>query len=315
MNSRDFDKIIRAKAPRAAFQEDWARQRATAREFLSRFNRGFDTQLLADEVGMGKTYVAMTLVSAMLRKETAGQQRALLITPPSAVLRAKWEQELRSFGDVYLRHDTTDVAPLRPLIVNDYWQLVANLHDYENDPVGRVTALRQGSVLDTFWTWCKSHRLLQHPKTPFRASDEFGFDRNSEEALSFTSWISLSGWHAFLDELRAGQEPLVREMARRLQTQDYGSALNWLNGVFRDYTAVQSRYTPDVLILGMSGLRRPKLNQWETQRFCTFLLAVLLKGTWEDTRKAFIKPLSKDNLIVAGMNSETLKQLERADLY
>ncbi|WP_430231265.1 helicase-related protein [Paraburkholderia tropica] len=315
MNSRDFDKIIRSKAPRPAFQEGWARQRATAREFLSRFNRGFDTQLLADEVGMGKTYVAMALIVAMLRNENAGQRRALLVTPPSAVLRAKWEQELRSFGDTYLRNDEGHVAPLRPLIVSDYWQLVANLHDYNDDPVGRVSALRQGSVLDTFWTWCKSHRLLQHPKTPCRASEEFAFDRNSEEALSFTSGISLSGWFAFLDELRAGQEPLVREMARQFQTQDYRGALFWLNGVFRNFTAVQSRYVPDVLILGMSGLRRPNLNQWETQRFCTFLLAVLLCGTWEGTRNNFITLLSDDNLIVAGMDSKKLKKLERADLY
>ncbi|HDR9032180.1 TPA: hypothetical protein QDB14_006475, partial [Burkholderia vietnamiensis] len=55
MTSIDFDKIIRTTAPRREYQADWTRQRETAKAFLSRFEDGFDTQLLADEVGMGKT--------------------------------------------------------------------------------------------------------------------------------------------------------------------------------------------------------------------------------------------------------------------
>ena len=313
MTSIDFDKIVRTTAPRREYQADWTRQRETAKAFLSRFEDGFDTQLLADEVGMGKTYVAMALLGAMLRGKPRSQRRALLITPPSAVLRSKWEQELRSFGDTYLGTEGKKVAPLRPLIVRDYWQLVANLHDYDNDPVGRVSDRRQGSVLNSFWIWCRTNQLLRHPNTNFRAND--GYDRNSEAALSFTSEISISGWWAFLDALRAAQEPLVREMASRLQTYEYGDALAWLNGVFREFTAQQSRYVPEVLILGMSGLRRPKLNQWETQRFCTFLLGVLLAGAWKQTRDPIIKALDDENVIVSGMTSEKLKQLERADLY
>lgn len=313
MTSIDFNKIIREQAVRPEYQADWTRQRETAKAFLARFEEGFDTQLLADEVGMGKTYVAMALIGAMLRGKRGNQRRALLITPPSAVLRSKWEQELRSFGDTYLGSERKTLAPLRPLIVSDFWQLVANLHDYDNDPVGRVTDRLQGSVLDTFWTWCKSNQLLNRPKTAFRDNDLF--DRNSEESLSFTSKISISGWWTFLDELKAGQEPHIREMATQLQGDETRDALAWLNGIFRDFTAVQGSYVPEVLIIGMSALRRPKMNQSETQRFCTFLLGVLLRGSWQATRDAFIKVLTDDKAILAGMDSQKLKALESADLY
>ena len=98
MSSQRFDTVIRAEAERPSFQKDWDRQRNTAREFLTRFENGFDTQLLADEVGMGKTYVAMGVIAARLLGARDADARALLITPSSAVLRAKWEQELRSFS-------------------------------------------------------------------------------------------------------------------------------------------------------------------------------------------------------------------------
>ena len=59
-----FDDIVRLEAPRPELARDWHRQRSTARELCTRLANGYDTQLLADEVGMGKTYVAMAVMAS-----------------------------------------------------------------------------------------------------------------------------------------------------------------------------------------------------------------------------------------------------------
>lgn len=52
--------------------------------------------VLADEVGMGKTYEAIGVLAAALQEDP--QRRALILTP-GPDLNMKWEKELRAFGD------------------------------------------------------------------------------------------------------------------------------------------------------------------------------------------------------------------------
>ncbi len=106
-------------------QTQWDRQRATAAHILERFDEGHDVQLLGDEVGMGKTYVALAVMAEHLLGAEE-PSRVLLVTPASAVLRTKWEQEVRSFGQNYV---SGTERQLQPMQVNTFWELVANLHD------------------------------------------------------------------------------------------------------------------------------------------------------------------------------------------
>ena len=314
MTHASLDEIVKVRAEKAAYQRDWDRQRATACEFLRRFEAGFDTQLLADEVGMGKTYVAMAVIAAKLSSSPRNDGRALLITPPSAVLRSKWEQEFRSFSQNYLCDGT---RVLRPLIVRNYWELVANLHDYGNEPIGQIRDEKLDCILYSLWRWAVKAKYLTNRMAWFYRLD--GFDQNSEQALRFASSYSLAAWWEFLDEYRARQADTVSELITALRGSnegpELGQAYSQVKKVFRQFAEIQDHYEPNVLILGMSALQTPRSDQLERKRFSTFVLGVLLTGKWEHTRKAFIKALKKTRTILDDAKDSTLVGLTKADLY
>ncbi|MBA8792924.1 hypothetical protein FHX74_000518 [Friedmanniella endophytica] len=80
---------LRIDSPVPAFQEDWTRQRRTASDILNRFRRQ-EGVILADQVGMGKTYVALAVaVSQILATKPLGQ---VLVLAPAAVA-DKWVRE------------------------------------------------------------------------------------------------------------------------------------------------------------------------------------------------------------------------------
>jgi hypothetical protein len=96
----------RMKNPR-----DAQRQKATVQEILRRFfaptaSKRYEIQVLADEVGMGKTYVALATAYSLLESMRNGTpdrdlegcyQRILIITPQNQALFQKWTQEVGEF--------------------------------------------------------------------------------------------------------------------------------------------------------------------------------------------------------------------------
>jgi len=107
--SEDFDlgrDKTRMKDPR-----DGARQTETVDAILARFferriTRRYPIQVLADEVGMGKTFVALATAYSILSAMRSGgsdddlagcYQKVLIITPPNQALFAKWQQETSEF--------------------------------------------------------------------------------------------------------------------------------------------------------------------------------------------------------------------------
>jgi hypothetical protein len=92
-------------------QMDSQRQHATAREILRRFGSSDprarqEMVLLADEVGLGKTYVALAVAVSMLDTIRKGEQLddlpsqrpvVLVLTPDSEALYNKWRREAETF--------------------------------------------------------------------------------------------------------------------------------------------------------------------------------------------------------------------------
>lgn len=317
MTPERFDAIVSPTAERTEYQGDWDRQRETARAFLERFEEGYETQLLADEVGMGKTYVAMALVAAKLLRPTKNDRRALLITPASAVLRSKWEQELRGFSEHYLV-GRNQRRTLRPLVVRNFWELVANLHDYGNEErLQKISKYMLDCILDSIWHWAVKAKYLSNKSSCFPGLDKFKAEDGF--ALQFASKYSMAAWSSFLHSHRAKQEHSVRALILNLKAIDdeQRNKLGWeeAKNLFKKFVTEQGLYEPNVLIIGMSSLKRPRTDQHDTQRFSTFVLGVLLKGCHEPTKKAFLKPLKKANLLVADADSELLANLAEGDLY
>jgi Helicase conserved C-terminal domain len=107
----------RMKDPR-----DAERQTATACEILARLfdnadSKRWEMQLLADEVGMGKTFVALAVAFSVLENMDGKQsdpdldgcyQKVLIVTPPNGALFNKWNREV---GEFVRRCVSADVSP------------------------------------------------------------------------------------------------------------------------------------------------------------------------------------------------------------
>lgn len=84
------------------FEEDWARQRRTASDILRRLQT-MEGVVLADQVGMGKTYVALAVVvSQILCEPELGR---VVVFVPAAVA-DKWVREWRKFSESLLEPGT-----------------------------------------------------------------------------------------------------------------------------------------------------------------------------------------------------------------
>jgi hypothetical protein len=107
--SRDFD--LGRDRTRMSDPNDAARQQCTVDALLDRFfnprsTERFEIQILADEVGMGKTFVALGLAYSILAHLRQGRtepdfegcyQRVLVLTPNNHALYSKWVREVGEF--------------------------------------------------------------------------------------------------------------------------------------------------------------------------------------------------------------------------
>jgi|LNFM01.1.fsa_nt_gb hypothetical protein len=306
-----------------AVQSHWDRQRATAAHILDRFEEGHDVQLLGDEVGMGKTYVALAVMAERLLRSRDNSRRALLVTPASSVLRTKWEQEIRSFSEKYVAPGRRELTPLQ---VNSYWDLVANLHDYQNHSSKNVTSERQRCLLEVTWQWFAARKAsatgkLMRTRWPILEQSwksDAAKKAKESEMVRFVSDFSIAAWHAFLDDQNASQRGQVIDMLARggqMWEDDPQMPLGKLKELFRDFVRCQDAYEPNVFIIPMSALGMPKRNSSGTRRFATFVLATLLISRWDETRGRCLKAMKGDDILIEKVTIKMLKEMSGLDLY
>ena len=139
--SEDFD--LGLDRARIQNRNDSDRQTATAKAILARFfgrvpSTRIDLQLLADEVGMGKTYVALAVAYSVLSHLKSGDvdadlegcyRKVLILTPRNHVLFKKWQREVDEFVGRCVRPDFRDEAAVwfRPTACSHFDELVAEL--------------------------------------------------------------------------------------------------------------------------------------------------------------------------------------------
>jgi len=117
-------------------EADQKRQRAEAVEILRRL-RNQPGVVLADEVGMGKTFVALAVAYSVATRSPRGP--VLVMVPPNLI--EKWEQDLKTFCDLYLdgrravlrdgatREDLTGLSAVRYGVARNSVDLMKLLDD------------------------------------------------------------------------------------------------------------------------------------------------------------------------------------------
>jgi ERCC4-related helicase len=108
---------------------DQERQRAEVEEILERLRRQSGV-ILADEVGMGKTFVALGVAYSIALRSPRGP--AIVMVPPGLI--DKWEQDLRAFCSLYVerRHPVRrDTAEPKDLIASTGFRYGVARHSIE----------------------------------------------------------------------------------------------------------------------------------------------------------------------------------------
>lgn len=98
----EWDPRVRLDGSSVISQSDAERQQRTAQEILRRLNNQPGV-ILADEVGLGKTFVALA-VAASVATSTRMKRPVVVMVPPA--LTSKWPQEWRTFAQYCLPADT-----------------------------------------------------------------------------------------------------------------------------------------------------------------------------------------------------------------
>lgn len=318
---RSLKKIIKIEHPDARVNppmaDNWRRQIRSAAAVARRHQRGYRTVLLADEVGLGKTYVALTAMARHIFQSDENDRKVLLVVPPSPVLAAKWEQEILTFNEKFIRYDLvqagllavnekkTDVRNLkskqmRPAYITGFWDMVENMHDFKDEPIGRLEDWKLNYFLRYFIDWW--NRYVRKPRKgklywpgPNEVFDyEPGF-------ISFRATYSRIAADCFLSEWLVGNLSLCGEMVDDLRSGRFdstGLAFNALKPLFKKFAAAQDAYEPNILILRMGSIRQePRLGGNPAFPISPFIAGRILSGLWSEKRARAFQNLFKSGLI------------------
>jgi hypothetical protein len=281
--------LLNEQAPDPRVQEDWNRQRYTATVIRERHRNGIACVLLADEVGMGKTYTALAAIATHLFETSRNNRKALLVVP-NDLLSAKWEQEIRTFNRDYLQHKGR--KQLRPLVVGGYWDLVQNLHDYENEAVPRISETMLKSFAYLVLKWFDARRKRGKHRQRWAICD--GLDDLHPDVLALSSHLSQLALNNYLDEQKSLEPERFDQMVGDLSTdQSYA----FLKELFRDFGAQQDAMEPNVYVVAMSKLRRAKSNNPQSKLFSSYIVTRALKRRREQTRQDVIRSVDKSSLV------------------
>lgn len=262
--------ILKESAPDQKVQADWTRQFKTARAIFDRHSNGIKSVLLADEVGMGKTYAALATI-AMHLFQTARNDRKVLLVVPNALLSSKWEQEIRTFNRDYLLRQGG--KELRPLVVNGYWDLVQNLHDYQNIDVPRISERMLRCFAYFVKEWLDgSRRKAYKRKVQWPICD--GLHELHPHVLELTSYMSPLALSNFLEDQISLEPDRFENMARDLEANQPSEFLKQL---FRTFGARQDAMEPNVFIVAMSALSRTRSDHSDARLFSSYIVSRGLK--------------------------------------
>lgn len=290
---RKIEDVIKTTADKVKLQNDWDRQWKTAAEIGNRHASGLHTVILADEVGMGKTYVAMATMAHTIFQSKKNDRKVLLVVPPNIVLAKKWEQEIRSFNENYLpKKKSVDSKQLRPLVVKDYWELIQNLHDYENFDLSRVSNERLALFAKILWNWCKERNTVSSKAREWDISAVYG--DWSPKYLNFCSECSPKAAFGYFDHEFSLRPHAFNELIQTLRNS--GEANRELRDHYVNFGKRQDFAEANVYIIGMATLRKQKMNSSRAKLLTTYAVSLALKGTRGDTREQAFKVLKKCEL-------------------
>ena len=246
--------------------KSWQRQQREAKAIADRFEQGFKTVLLADEVGMGKTYAALAVMADYVFQTEENNRKVLLVVPTGSVLLDKWEQEITTFSKRYLNPAVAGGGrkTLRPHRIGTLSELFFCLNDYLKIDVERENGNDVRHFARCFKDWHLSRKGRE--QTRFLKAGILQTEVSVTDWHRFCSRYSPAIANIYFDRLNARQEERIRSLARRLDPQSGSQSgiYGYVRDFFKEFSSLQDALEPNVLLVstGMLGRGLGRESKW-----------------------------------------------------
>ncbi|HMT48820.1 helicase-related protein [uncultured Dietzia sp.] len=310
---------IRRDAPSPQFQDSWRRQLKTADEILNRLCQQ-EGVVLADQVGMGKTYVACAVAASVLLSPPPWtplrKRQVAIVVPPNVA--DKWVGEWARFHETYLGPEVGLRGPRAPITKADDFLKAIDDPDSRRADVLVVThtALSRLTVnhhiqLALVWAatggshptendlyfrriyakWCGEHRGLIEDRS-------YSTDRVLE-LLSHSPGTWQDVWRN-LTGIDLGDDPVPDDVIKTLAGYDFSDVLDCLDGIPRRRVA-DTRHLGDRLVASRAELAKittdfiREVLEGTSARFPLLILdeAHAAKNDWTRLAQLFGSPESQ----------------------
>lgn len=134
---------------------NWESQCNTAQAIINQFNNGYKTMILADEVGMGKTYTALAVMAQFIKKG----KKVLLIVPAGEILEKKWLGEIENFNTIYLNNDKNNkTIKFQAALAHDIEEAISFIK-IKNIDLQKIRKERKQYFVYCFKKWLKNKNI------------------------------------------------------------------------------------------------------------------------------------------------------------
>lgn len=177
---------LRINATEPQFHNAYKRQRTEACDLLNRFSNKENILLLADDVGLGKTWVAMiTLFSLLVERKTPAADHALILVP-TRLLAKKWYNELLTFQRNYVKDGGKKFAIELTTSSEDLIKRLGMLESYKtrNKTLSKILEPDKSSL--AFMAFCLNEYLnaegIAETKSNEKSAKVLSKEDNTEES-------------------------------------------------------------------------------------------------------------------------------------
>lgn len=219
--------------------EYWERQRNSAKKIIDQFNNDYKTMILADEVGMGKTYSALAAMAQFINKK----KKVLLIVPAGGVLENKWLEEITNFNYTYLNENT---IKFRAVTAYDIQEAISFI-DIKNIELKRIRQERKEYFVYYLKKWLKNRELPQHNKLNISVP-------KSDLKERFYSIYPQQILNKFFEKFFYKEDESNKKV---LQEKKINNIITQINNdnyeILKKFSKTLEKYVPNVIIIPMNS--------------------------------------------------------------
>lgn len=278
LSAKDFDETHIKK-------DDLQRQYDTIVKIIEKIDSGMGTVMLADDVGMGKTYVALGIMANYLfnnrssNSSNINNKKFLIITPQSKILQSKWAQEVRCFYEnAGVKESAKKKIRMNPVIIDSVHSLLKLSIDVENrEDIKQIREHSDFQMLFTYilyyWAYDRKVKFNGRLTQKYQNFGPFHNLKKNNDIIYFSSAYTMIcefSLRNYLDHLLEKEAGRVRDLLESLIEKH-----SWrlLNEEIKEFLKVQDYFEPNIFIIRMNRL---KLSSKRTGQFQKILSTVIM---------------------------------------